>query len=140
MSVTLGADIGVTMRQLVIILSLGLAVSAFDNAMQWLTDDLFNDQRYDKTLIPIEEAPMENGENAVSLGLGLSLRNIEMDPAGNLKVNAWLKATWKDYRLSWEPVEYEGIKKLNLPADMIWRPDISIYNQVLLLPDPISFL
>lgn len=118
------------MRQLVIILSLGLAVSAFDNAMQWLTDDLFNDQRYDKTLIPIEEAPMENGENAVSLGLGLSLRNIEMDPAGNLKVNAWLKATWKDYRLSWEPVEYEGIKKLNLPADMIWRPDISIYNQV----------
>jgi len=126
---TLGTDTGVTMRQLVIILSLGLAVSAFDNAMQWLTDDLFNDQRYDKTLIPIEEAPMENGENAVSLGLGLSLRNIEMDPAGNLKVNAWLKATWKDYRLSWEPVEYEGIKKLNLPADMIWRPDISIYNQ-----------
>merc|ERR1712010_182853 len=126
---TLVPDIGDTMRQLVILLSLGLAVSAFDNAMQWLTDDLFNDQRYDKTLIPIEEAPMENGENAVSLGLGLSLRNIEMDAAGNLKVNAWLKATWKDYRLSWEPVEYEGIKKLNLPAEMIWRPDISIYNQ-----------
>merc|ERR1712179_814129 len=125
-------DIGVAMRQmrqLVILLSLGLAVRAFDNAMQWLTDDLFNDQRYDKTLIPIEDAPMENGENAVSLGLGLSLRNIDMDAAGNLKVNAWLKATWKDYRLSWEPVEYEGIKKLNLPADMIWRPDISIYNQ-----------
>jgi len=122
-------DIGVAMRQLVILLSLGLAVRAFDNAMQWLTDDLFNDQRYDKTLIPIEDAPMESGENAVSLGLGLSLRNIDMDAAGNLKVNAWLKATWKDYRLSWEPVEYEGIKKLNLPADMIWRPDISIYNQ-----------
>merc|ERR1712147_230322 len=126
---TLVSDIGDAMRQLVILLSLVLAVSAFDNAMQWLTDDLFNDQRYDKTLIPIEEAPKENGENAVSLGLGLSLRNIEMDPAGNLKVNAWLKATWKDYLFSGAPVAYEGIKKLNLPADMIWRPDISIYNQ-----------
>ena len=58
-------------------------------------------------------------------------RNLDMDAAGNLRVNAWVKATWKDYRLSWEPVEYEGIKKLNLPSDMIWRPDISIYNQVL---------
>merc|ERR1712024_15101 len=97
--------------------------------MRWLTDDLFNDQRYDKTLIPIEEAPMQSGENAVSLGIGLTLRNLDMDAAGNLRVNAWVKATWKDYRLSWEPVEYEGIKKLNLPSDMIWRPDISIYNQ-----------
>merc|ERR1711910_75923 len=122
-------DIGVSMRQLLILSSLTLAVSAFDNAMQWLTDDLFNDQRYDKTLIPIEDAPMESGENAVSLGIGLTLRNLDMDAAGNLRVNAWVKATWKDYRLSWEPVEYEGIKKLNLPSDMIWRPDISIYNQ-----------
>jgi len=122
-------DIGVSMRQLLILSSLTLAVSAFDNAMQWLTDDLFNDQRYDKTLIPIEEAPMQSGENAVSLGIGLTLRNLDMDAAGNLRVNAWVKATWKDYRLSWEPVEYEGIKKLNLPSDMIWRPDISIYNQ-----------
>merc|ERR1711953_542397 len=122
-------DIGVSMRQLLILSSLTLAVSAFDNAMQWLTDDLFNDQRYDKTLIPIEEAPMQSGENAVSLGIGLTLRNLDMDAAGNLRVNAWVKATWKDYRLSWEPGEYEGIKKLNLPSDMIWRPDISIYNQ-----------
>ena len=68
-------DIGVSMRQLLILSSLTLAVSAFDNAMQWLTDDLFNDQRYDKTLIPIEEAPMQSGENAVSLGIGLTLRN-----------------------------------------------------------------
>merc|ERR1712154_116068 len=81
------------------------------------------------TLVPDIGVAMRQLVILLSLGLGLSLRNIDMDAAGNLKVNAWLKATWKDYRLSWEPVEYEGIKKLNLPADMIWRPDISIYNQ-----------
>ena len=118
------------MRQLVILLSLGLAVSGFNNAMQWLTDDLFNDQRYDKNLIPIEEAPMENGENAINLGLGFDVRHIDMDAAGNLKVNGWLKTTWNDYRLSWNPKDYEGINQVNLPADMIWRPDITIYNQV----------
>ena len=78
---------------------------------------------------------MENGpdpvnvDNAMNLAVGLGARNIDMDPAGNLKMNAWLRSTWKDFRLMWEPSEYEGGDRLFLPPDLIWTPDLSIYNQ-----------
>ncbi|KAA0714798.1 Neuronal acetylcholine receptor subunit beta-4 [Triplophysa tibetana] len=35
---------------------------------------------------------------------------------------------WNDYRLSWDPAEYEGIDKLRIPSRHIWLPDIVLYN------------
>nr|XP_045374622.1 neuronal acetylcholine receptor subunit alpha-6 isoform X2 [Camelus bactrianus] len=35
---------------------------------------------------------------------------------------------WNDYRLRWDPVEYDGIETLRVPADKIWKPDIVLYN------------
>ena len=78
--------------------------------------------------------------NALNLAVGLGARNIDMDAAGNLVMNAWLRASWKDFRLMWEPSEYEGVDRLFLPTDLIWTPDLSIYNQAqwrpLIGPDP----
>lgn len=36
---------------------------------------------------------------------------------------------WVDYRLSWNPAEYEGIDKLRIPSRHIWLPDIVLYNK-----------
>lgn len=36
---------------------------------------------------------------------------------------------WNDYRLMWDPDEYEGIKKIRLPSQHIWLPDIVLYNK-----------
>ncbi|NXT22014.1 ACHA6 protein, partial [Syrrhaptes paradoxus] len=35
---------------------------------------------------------------------------------------------WNDYRLQWDPREYNGIGFLRVPADKIWKPDIVLYN------------
>ena len=78
----------------------------------------------------MEEPPKENGTNAVEVKLSLTALNLAMDDERNLKVNAYILAFWTDYRLSWEPEEYEGIKKINVPANKVWRPDIGIFNQV----------
>ena len=41
-----------------------------------------------------------------------------------------MKATWNDWRLTWDPEDYSPpIKKIVIPGSMIWRPDISVYNQ-----------
>ncbi|XP_060057009.1 neuronal acetylcholine receptor subunit alpha-6-like [Erinaceus europaeus] len=35
---------------------------------------------------------------------------------------------WNDYKLRWDPTEYDGIETLHVPADKIWKPDIVLYN------------
>lgn len=40
-----------------------------------------------------------------------------------------LPQVWNDYRLMWDPEEYEGIKKIRLPSQHIWLPDIVLYNK-----------
>merc|ERR1711973_607976 len=78
--------------------------AAHDNAFARLFDDLFDDAGYDPKIIPMEKPAAGNGNNAVNLGLGLSLLNIGLDDVGNLDVN--------------------------VPAQDIWRPDISVYNEI----------
>ena len=95
-----------------------------------LLDDLLEDSQYNRFAIPMETGPTKSdGENALNVAVGLGVRNVDMDTAGNIKMNAWLKAMWKDFRLMWEPAEYEGVDRLFLPTDLIWTPDLSIYNQ-----------
>ena len=109
---------------------LALTEAGTSNAVEWLLDDLFEDAQYDKNAIPMESGPTkDNGDHALNVAVGLGPRNLEMDAQGNLKMNAWLRASWKDFRLTWEPDQYEGVDRLMLPGDMIWRPDLSIYNQ-----------
>ncbi|XP_005001342.1 neuronal acetylcholine receptor subunit alpha-6 isoform X2 [Cavia porcellus] len=35
---------------------------------------------------------------------------------------------WNDYKLRWDPKEYDGIETLHVPAEKIWKPDIVLYN------------
>ncbi|NWW54854.1 ACHA6 protein, partial [Pedionomus torquatus] len=35
---------------------------------------------------------------------------------------------WNDYKLQWDPREYDGIEFVRVPADKIWKPDIVLYN------------
>lgn len=35
---------------------------------------------------------------------------------------------WIDTRLSWLPADYDDIKTIHLSADIIWSPDIYLYN------------
>ena len=116
-----------TMRPVLLLLGLAVACSAYrdDNPIQWLMDDLFEDQQYDATIIP-----KETGQGAVDLGLGTMVINMDMDEAGFLSANVWMNYQWTDYRLTWDPEQYRGIKQIRVPASMVWRPDIIIYNQV----------
>uniref|UniRef100_A0A8C2KE45 Cholinergic receptor, nicotinic, beta 4 (neuronal) n=1 Tax=Cyprinus carpio TaxID=7962 RepID=A0A8C2KE45_CYPCA len=45
-----------------------------------------------------------------------------------MTTNVWITQNWNDYRLSWDPAEYEGIDKLRIPSRHIWLPDIVLYN------------
>lgn len=36
---------------------------------------------------------------------------------------------WCDYRLRWDPQDYEGLWVLRVPSTMVWRPDIVLENK-----------
>ncbi|XP_048092488.1 cholinergic receptor, nicotinic, beta 1 (muscle) like isoform X2 [Alosa alosa] len=35
---------------------------------------------------------------------------------------------WTDYRLSWDPKEYDNIDVLRIPPNKVWRPDVYLIN------------
>lgn len=36
---------------------------------------------------------------------------------------------WSDYRLRWDPEEYDNIQLLRVPSTMVWLPDIVLENK-----------
>lgn len=36
---------------------------------------------------------------------------------------------WNDYKLKWNPSDYDGVEFMRVPAQKIWKPDIVLYNE-----------
>ena len=36
---------------------------------------------------------------------------------------------WIDENLVWDPEDYGGLKMIRLPCDLIWLPDVVLYNR-----------
>ncbi|XP_035755176.1 neuronal acetylcholine receptor subunit alpha-4 isoform X2 [Egretta garzetta] len=45
-----------------------------------------------------------------------------------MTTNVWVKQEWHDYKLRWDPQEYENVTSIRIPSELIWRPDIVLYN------------
>lgn len=43
--------------------------------------------------------------------------------------SVWLKQMWLDQKLGWNPESYGGVSVLYVPYEMIWVPDIVLYNK-----------
>nr|XP_005574682.2 acetylcholine receptor subunit gamma isoform X2 [Macaca fascicularis] len=84
-------------------------------------------QNYDPNL-----RPAERDSDVVNVSLKLTLTNLislnEREEA--LTTNVWIEMQWCDYRLRWDPRDYEGLWVLRVPSTMVWRPDIVLENNV----------
>ncbi|KAI0214558.1 Acetylcholine receptor subunit alpha-L1, partial [Lamellibrachia satsuma] len=74
--------------------------------------------------------PVRNSSSPVVVKLGITLTQIfDLDERNQvLTTNVWLDQEWRDEKLVWDPADYGGLKKLRLPCDLIWLPDIVLYN------------
>lgn len=36
---------------------------------------------------------------------------------------------WSDYKLRWDPAEFDNVTSIRVPSEMIWIPDIVLYNK-----------
>nr|BAJ65316.1 nicotinic acetylcholine receptor subunit [Ciona intestinalis] len=64
----------------------------------------------------------------VKFGLGL-VQIVELSEKSEVLVTRlWLKMEWKDHDIIWKPQEYGGLDNFRLRTDLIWTPDIALYN------------
>ncbi|XP_052281504.1 acetylcholine receptor subunit alpha-type acr-16-like [Dreissena polymorpha] len=85
-------------------------------------------RNYDRASRPVFDA-----SKPVNIKVGISLTQIlDIDEKNQvLTINVWLDQDWNDERLVWWNMsEFSSIKKLRIPCDLIWLPDIVLYNSV----------
>ncbi|XP_033009618.1 neuronal acetylcholine receptor subunit alpha-4 isoform X2 [Lacerta agilis] len=74
--------------------------------------------------------PVANISDVVIVRFGLSIAQlIDVDEKNQMMTtNVWVKQEWHDYKLRWDPEEYENVTSIRIPSELIWRPDIVLYN------------
>uniref|UniRef100_A0A0K0EVU7 Neuronal acetylcholine receptor subunit alpha-10-like n=1 Tax=Strongyloides venezuelensis TaxID=75913 RepID=A0A0K0EVU7_STRVS len=45
-----------------------------------------------------------------------------------ITTNGWINQMWNDYKLIWDPREYDNITNIHIAYDKLWKPDIILYN------------
>ncbi|GMT02447.1 hypothetical protein PENTCL1PPCAC_24621, partial [Pristionchus entomophagus] len=80
----------------------------------------FADQLYEDLLYYYNKnvRPVKNATEAVKVKFAASLiRLIDVDEVNQvLTTNLWLEMQWFDYKLSWDPDKWNGIRKLHIPS------------------------
>ncbi|KAJ1214809.1 hypothetical protein NDU88_002420 [Pleurodeles waltl] len=91
---------------------------------QMLFKDLF--ETYSNALRPVEDT-----DKALNVTLQITLSQIkDMDERNQvLTAYLWIRQSWYDVYLTWEKDEYDGLDSIRIPGNMVWRPDIVLYNK-----------
>ncbi|XP_019744588.1 neuronal acetylcholine receptor subunit alpha-7-like isoform X2 [Hippocampus comes] len=76
------------------------------------------------------ERPVQNDSAPILVELGLTLLQIiDVDEKNQVLItNAWLHLQWTDVYLTWDTESYPGVQNLRFPSNLIWAPDILLYN------------
>uniref|UniRef100_A0A914VQF1 Uncharacterized protein n=2 Tax=Plectus sambesii TaxID=2011161 RepID=A0A914VQF1_9BILA len=102
--------------------ALAAFVSGNENAKRLYDDLMIN---YNKL-----RRPAKSPHEPVTIKLRLRLSQIidvhEKDQI--MTSSVWLKQQWMDTKLAWDPKNYGGVRVLYVPYEMIWVPDIVLYN------------
>ncbi|XP_039602859.1 acetylcholine receptor subunit beta-like isoform X2 [Polypterus senegalus] len=102
---------------------LSFAVAGASDVEQSLMEHLL--RNYNLKVRPAETV---NSRVQVRVGMTLSQLVSLNEKNEEMTTNVFLNLAWTDYRLSWEPSEYDNIQVLRIPSTKVWRPDIYLIN------------
>ncbi|KAM3623872.1 uncharacterized protein V6R79_016519 [Siganus canaliculatus] len=89
-----------------------------------LLTDLMED--YSNALRPVEDT-----DKALNVSLQITLSQIkDMDERNQvLTTYLWIRQVWHDAYLKWNKEDYDDLEMVNIPSDLVWKPDIVLYNK-----------
>nr|XP_027228535.1 LOW QUALITY PROTEIN: acetylcholine receptor subunit alpha-L1-like [Penaeus vannamei] len=77
--------------------------------------------------------PVQNNTDTITVWMRLRLSQL-IDLNGknyyiNIQcTNLYIQQEWRDHKFHWDPDEYGGVRELYVPSEIIWLPDIVLYN------------
>jgi len=74
--------------------------------------------------------PLLDWSGNITVSVGITLTQIfDMDEKNQvMTTNVWLDQEWRDELLTWNPADFGGLQRIRIPCDLIWLPDIVLYN------------
>ncbi|XP_064190990.1 neuronal acetylcholine receptor subunit alpha-9-I isoform X1 [Anguilla rostrata] len=98
--------------------------SAQGRYAQKLLNDLM--ENYSSALRPVEDT-----DKALNVTLQITLSQIkDMDERNQVLTSyLWIRQVWHDAYLKWDREAYDGLEVIRIPSDLVWRPDIVLYNK-----------
>ncbi|XP_069678419.1 neuronal acetylcholine receptor subunit alpha-2-like [Periplaneta americana] len=73
--------------------------------------------------------PAYNGNETVDVSLNLQVLRFNFDEkTDSLEIHSILIERWRDFRLKWNPADFDNIDKLLVINYYLWRPDLGDFN------------
>ena len=81
---------------------------------------------FDKDNLPV----MDEGDEVVQVQVGVAFYSLlAVDNfKGTVDLSIWLRQSWLDPRLTWNPDDYNGVLWTSLDSSYVWTPDLRLYN------------
>ncbi|XP_019121740.1 neuronal acetylcholine receptor subunit alpha-9-I [Larimichthys crocea] len=116
------------MRKASLMIWISLLVQVSHGAQGQYARKLLNDlmEGYSNALRPVEDT-----DKALNVSLQITLSQIkDMDERNQvLTTYLWIRQVWHDAYLKWDKEEYDDLEMINIPSDLVWKPDIVLYNK-----------
>ncbi|XP_040002548.1 neuronal acetylcholine receptor subunit alpha-9-I [Xiphias gladius] len=116
------------MRKAALMVWISLLVQVSHGAQGHYARKLLNDlmEDYSNALRPVEDT-----DSALNVSLQITLSQIkDMDERNQvLTTYLWIRQVWHDAYLKWEKEDYDDLEMINIPSDLVWKPDIVLYNK-----------
>lgn len=92
-----------------------------------LFENLLNSSRYSPDVIPLC-----GNQSRVTVKLGTAVRDIVevMETHQAIRLNIWVRLTWTDCMLTWDPILFRNQTEIVFPYDKIWIPDIFVFEGI----------
>ncbi|KTG07131.1 hypothetical protein cypCar_00000039 [Cyprinus carpio] len=100
-----------------------LTLTVASEAERRLLEDLFQDYN-------LKVRPARTWNERVMVRVGMTLVQLISlnEKNGEMTTNVFMNMEWTDYRLSWNPEDYDSIDVVRIPPLKVWRPDIYLIN------------
>lgn len=74
--------------------------------------------------------PVKDRSKAVVIGFSAELIGVaKVDEKEQIiKTHFWVRLDWNNPYMTWKPSDYGGAKEIMIPPEMIWVPDVILYN------------